>query len=248
MDTIQCASCGENVDTEAAACPSCGADPHTGRAEPVKPAFAPALAPRKAAPPYVPRHTVRRGIAGVIDWAPLGVVGILVWNATVNTSGATYSGGNLLWRFLALPAIVAGILFVYGSALESVRGATVGKLFVGVRARMLDGARCTVGSALLRNVSKAVVGAAMVMFPLGVSGLIQWFQARGTGTVEIYWSRLLALLLSGPICLLLTFALMMASPLRRRLGDRLAGTVVVRRKAAYPAPAETADAAIAQGR
>jgi uncharacterized RDD family membrane protein YckC len=188
----------------------------------------------------VPRHTVRRGIASLIDWVIFGVVAILVWNATLNESGPVDSTGTSVWRFLTLPAIVAGILFVYGAALESVRGATLGKLFVGARARMLDGGRCRFGSAVLRNVSKAVVGAAAVMFAMGVASLVLFLRTTGS---EIYWGRLVTLLVAGPVCVLITSAFMMASPLRQRLGDRLAGTVVIRRRAAYTAPVEVVEPA-----
>jgi uncharacterized RDD family membrane protein YckC len=174
----------------------------------------------------------------VIDWVLIALVALLVWGTTVDTSATTVSVG----KFLTLPAIAAGMLLVYGSALESVRGATLGKLLVGVRARMLDGGRCTAGSAVLRNLSKAVVGSATVLFPSGVASVVHWLQTRGTfGASTPIWSRVVPLLLAGPVCLLITFAFMMGSPLRQRLGDRLSGTVVVRRRAAYPAAAvETA--------
>jgi uncharacterized RDD family membrane protein YckC len=234
MDTVQCTSCGEDVGAQSAVCPQCGSDPRSARPQQFAPIGAPP-APQVASPPYVPRHTVRRGIASLIDWAIFGVVAILIWTATLNTPDSAYSSGTSVGRFLLLPAIVAGVLFVYGSALESVRGATLGKLLVGARARMLDGRRCSAGSAALRNVSKAVVGAATVMFAMGVAGLVVLLRSPGS---EIYWSRLTALLLAGPACLVITFAFMMTSPLRQRLGDRLAGTVVVRRRATYPAPVE----------
>jgi uncharacterized RDD family membrane protein YckC len=169
----------------------------------------------------------------VIDWALIALVALLVWGATVDTSATTVS----VWKFLTLPAIATGILLVYGSALESMRGATLGKLFVGVRARMLHGGRCTASSAALRNLSKAVVGSATVLFPSGAASIVHWLQTRGTFAASTpIWSRVVPLLLVGPVCLLITFAFMMRSPLRQRLGDRLSGTVVVRRRAAYAAP------------
>ena len=183
----------------------------------------------------MPHHTVRRGIASVIDWILVFLVALLVWGTTVDTSATNVS----VPRFLTLPAIVVGILLVYGSALESIRGATLGKLLVGVRARTLAGGRCGVGPAVLRNVSKAVVGAATVMFPFGVASVVLWLQPRGTlVTSTPIWSRVISLLVAGPVCLLITFIIMMRSPLRQRLGDRLAGTVVVRRRAAYATPAQ----------
>jgi uncharacterized RDD family membrane protein YckC len=168
----------------------------------------------------------------------VALVALLAWGATVDTSATTVS----VWHFLTLPAIVAGVLFFYGSALESLRGATLGKLLVGTRARMLGGGRCTVGSAALRNVSKAVAGSATVMFAFGVASVVHWLQTRGTfGASTPIWSRVVPLLLAGPVCLLITLAFMVTSPLRQRLGDRLSGTVVVRRRAAYAAaPVETA--------
>jgi uncharacterized RDD family membrane protein YckC len=248
MGTIQCASCGAEVDAESTACPTCGADPRSGQRGRFTADVAPAPAPQRAGPPYVPRHTIRRGIATVVDWALVFVAALAVWSSTVHMSQDRYSGRSPLWGFLALPAILAGLLFVYGSALESMRGATLGKLLVGVRARMLDGARCTVRSAVLRNVSKAVVGAAAVMLAFGVALFVSWLRARGTfGAWTPYWSRLMGLLLAGPAGLLATFFFMMTSPLRQRLGDRLSGTVVVRRRAACPAPAETAGPAIVHG-
>ena len=247
MDTVRCASCGEEIGAESTVCPHCGSDPRsitsgqfaaagaapTPPAPPAPPAPASTPPPAKASPPYVPRHTVRRGVASLIDWLILGIVAIVVWSVTINTSGSSDSDESSVKRFLLLAVVVAGILFVYGSVLESLRGATLGKLIVGVRTRLLDGRRCSAGSALLRNVSKAVVGTAAVLFAMGVGGLVIYLRSPGS---QIYWSRLIALLVAWPVCLIITFSFMMTSPLRRRLGDRLAGTVVVRRRAAYPGP------------
>jgi uncharacterized RDD family membrane protein YckC len=259
MDTVQCASCGEEIGDASVSCPRCGADTSSGRlghrmpaaasSEPAGGSPKPPAPPARPMPPaspvpqiasalYVPHHTVRRGIASVIGWVLVSLVALAAWGSAVDTSAANISVG----KFLTLPTIVFGMLLVYGSVLESVRGATLGKLLIGVRARMLGGGRCSVGPAVLRNVSKAIAGAATALFPFGVAGVVHWLQTRGTfGAWTPIWSRVVPLLLVAPVCLLVTLCLMLTSPLRRRLGDRLASTVVVRRRAAYPgpAPAET---------
>ena len=108
----------------------------------------------------------------------------------VKSPGGTWTSSN--------GAVVGGVV---RTVLESLRGATLGKLIVGVRTRLLDGRRCSAGSALLRNVSKAVVGTAAVLFAMGVGGLVIYLRSPGS---QIYWSRLITLLIACPACLLIT--------------------------------------------
>ena len=79
---------------------------------------------------------------------------------------------------------------VYFTVMEAWRGATVGKLILGLRVAMADGAPLTVRAAIIRNVLRVVDG----LFFYLVGAIFAW-----------------------------------TSPLRQRLGDRAAGTIVHRR-------------------
>ncbi len=97
---------------------------------------------------------------------------------------------------------------------------------------MAGGGRCGLRAALVRNVTKAVCGTAWSFFGFRC-GASSTGSATGTACFHptTIWSRTIPFLIAGPSGLLLTIVFIMRSPDRLRLGDRLAGTVVVRRRA-----------------
>jgi uncharacterized RDD family membrane protein YckC len=139
-----------------------------------------------------------RLVAALIDSVVVGGLFIVVL-AVASAAGAfdlnAYRGVSPLeidvpgWTYITL----YGLLFIYYAAFELSRGATPGKMALGMRVTSLDGGEPSTGAVVLRNLVR-IPEAIFYYVPAGVSCLV--------------------------------------SSRRQRLGDLVAGTVVVRRETA----------------
>ncbi len=129
-----------------------------------------------------------RFLAALIDGVILAIPN---WLIIFLLGGATATGFELE----GLPAAVfilasSAIGFGYTIGMETARGATLGKMALGMRVAMANGAHVDLRAAAIRNLLRIV---------------------------------------DFGCCFLVGVILMVQSPHRQRLGDRVAGTVVVRR-------------------
>jgi uncharacterized RDD family membrane protein YckC len=125
-------------------------------------------------------------IDGVVLAIPNLLIIFLLGGAT--TSGFELEGAPAAVAMFASLAIGLG----YFIGMETARGATLGKMALGLRVVMATGAQVDVRASALRNVLRIV---------------------------------------DGLCCYLVGAILVLQSPRRQRLGDRVAGTLVVRRVA-----------------
>jgi len=92
----------------------------------------------------------RRFVAWLVDVLVTG----LAWMAFAETESGDgtftirWEGMDAVWPVL--------ITLAYFVVLERVFGATIGKLVVGIRVRLLDGSRIAWGPALVRNIARVV--------------------------------------------------------------------------------------------
>jgi uncharacterized RDD family membrane protein YckC len=110
-----------------------------------------------------------RIVAHLIDLVFLIMAFALAGNVVGSMSGGlTESGFNLNGLpALAIMFLAAVAFFLYLVLFEGVFGTTVGKLFLGLRVKNVDGSRCSFGQALVRNLLRIVDA-----FPLYLVGLI----------------------------------------------------------------------------
>jgi uncharacterized RDD family membrane protein YckC len=139
--------------------------------------------PAYGQPPYSPAQAQAAGVgirlvATLIDIVPLFVIEMILIAITHNLSV-----GELLTGLIALG---------YYIVMEGQRGATLGKMALGLRVVRMDGAPVTMNEAAIRNVLRIIDG------------------------------------LPGFIPYLLGAILVWNSPLKQRLGDRVAKTMVIR--------------------
>ena len=163
-----CERCGAELVPDARFCPSCGTpvriDASSGAGDLGRPPSTwdsgrfrsgiEALAGSRQAQD----HWIRRLIAYVIDAIALSVaVGIVSVVLLVPlTIGAVLTGGAFspTYVFGAFPLIVGLLSLLYFPVLESSRGATLGKMVMGLHVQTTEGTEPRVLQALLRNVSK----------------------------------------------------------------------------------------------
>ena len=92
----------------------------------------------------------RRFVAWLVDVLVTG----LAWMAFAETESGD---GTFTIRWEGMDAVwPALITLAYLVVLERVFGATIGKLVVGIRVRLLDGSRIAWGPALMRNLARVV--------------------------------------------------------------------------------------------
>jgi len=130
----------------------------------------PARGGRKTAAPPPPIVGVRafagsqvarlgdRMIAVVLDTILLGAAFAVVGMWAANRWGGVSESGFSVTGKPAVIAIVVTLLlgFLYTWILEGAFGATLGKVLAGVQVRMKNGATCTMGASLIRNLLRIV--------------------------------------------------------------------------------------------
>ena len=106
----------------------------------------------------------RRAVAVIVDGF---VYFILAWIIAGATGGTTGSGFELNGG----PAFLSFILFLaYYAGLEATRGATLGKMLLGLRVLKEDGSPLDVQAALIRNILRIVDG----LFVYLVGAILVW--------------------------------------------------------------------------
>jgi len=176
---MYCAQCQTEYPDEFKFCSNCASPlaPKPGAPALVSPSAPPVsslAAPVNAGavPPPGPQlgSVPARIVAHLIDLVFLIMAFWLIGNIVGSMSGGlTESGFNLngLPGLLAI-FLVAVTFFLYLLLFEGLFGTTVGKLFLGLRVKNVDGSRCGFGQALLRNLLRIVDGLPF----LYVAGLI----------------------------------------------------------------------------
>jgi uncharacterized RDD family membrane protein YckC len=131
-----------------------------------------------------------RFLAALIDGVVLAIPNLLIvfLLGGATTTGLELEGPPAVVAMSAMMAIGLG----YFIGMETARGATLGKMALGLRVVMANGAHVDVRASAVRNVLRIV---------------------------------------DGLCCYLVGAILVLQSPRGQRLGDRIAGTVVVRRVA-----------------
>lgn len=235
MKTIACQNCGQQANPEAAGCQNCGANPQTG----VLPervflsAVAPAPAPLPAETVALYANRIRRLVAVAIDLTLASIAGFMVDLAIPSPALNPNDWASWHESLLLQGAIYVGCWYVYLVVLEAAWGTTAGKWILRVRVTMLNGRRCTLGAALLRNAPK------IVLSPWITSIVGAAFAQEGFELFNMRAQRYtdLAILL----CLVIALVAMSQSPRRQRLGDMMARTVVSRMVHAEAGKAAGAD-------
>lgn len=106
----------------------------------------------------------RRAVAIIID---AFVYFILAWIIASATGGTTSTGFELNGG----PAFLSFILFLaYYVGLEATRGATLGKMLLGLRVLKEDGSPVDIQAALIRNILRIVDG----LFVYLVGAILVW--------------------------------------------------------------------------
>jgi uncharacterized RDD family membrane protein YckC len=127
---------------------------------PPMPPFAPPMGPVPAAPPSAYASVLQRFLGILIDSLVLlglfVLIGTLVANGTDDTTenGFNLEGGP---AFLAI-GLTSLVGLLYFIVMEALTGATLGKLVVGERVRMVAGGAVTPVAALIRNLLRVVDG------------------------------------------------------------------------------------------
>lgn len=124
-----------------------------------------------------------RAVAVIIDFVILFAIG---WGIAAVT-GNTTAGG---FEMEGAPAfLMFGLWLVYLIGSEAVVGATIGKLLVGIKVVMEDGAPIDLGAAVVRNVLRIVDG----LFVYLVGAILVWRSPtrqrvgdRAANTVVVY--------------------------------------------------------------
>ena len=93
-----------------------------------------------------------RAVAVIIDMVILMVIGYVV---ALFTGGTTSSG----FQLTGMPAILTFLIWlIYYVGLEGTKGATVGKMVMGIRVTTVDGEPIGWGPAVIRNLLRIVDG------------------------------------------------------------------------------------------
>jgi uncharacterized RDD family membrane protein YckC len=133
------------------------------------------------------------------------VIGIPLLAMFGDRSSVTTDSGTTTRYTIDDPKILllwCALAVVYYVLFESAIGATPGKLVLGLRVRGADGSKCTFNAAVVRNVLR-IVDAFPYVLPYLVAAIAVWND--NTGVAGSSLKR------------------------RRRLGDRIAGTIVTYR-------------------
>lgn len=111
----------------------------------------------------------RRLVAWFIDKMVVGfILGILLWNPWDWNSYSDYdwwlNWGNFHFTFLSHRALKLLVVMLYYAAMESSKfQGTIGKLVLGIKVTDVNGERITFSKALLRNLSKIISGAILMI-------------------------------------------------------------------------------------
>lgn len=174
---------------------------------------------------------VRRFVAALIDLALASVMAIFVLLVVPHPAFNPSDWGSWHTALLVDGALDVACWYAYLVASEAIWSTTLGKRVLRLRVAMMGGSRCTPLAAVLRNVTKIAFSPYVVPF-VGVVFARQGFELFSVGSEQVVTLAVLA-------GLVLTFIVMSQSSTTQRLGDRMAGTVVVRTaqaRDAAPAP------------
>ena len=175
------------------------------------------LADSPTAPPFSPNAPsatlsagpLRRGAAWIVDFAAATVI------AAVPTAPL---GSGHVDDILGFSTLLA-VWYLYLVVLESTWHKTLGQRVAGVSVRGPDGAPCRWRESLRRNITKAL------LTPWAGALIVTLVAPNGPASDSAAGIAMLGLLVG----LLAAAVLMRRDPFGRSVGDRLAGTVVVRR-------------------
>lgn len=139
---MYCKKCGKKLPEDAEFCPDCGAA--VGLYE--------TAAERVGHDPYLQQHWIRRIIAIVIDSIIVGIATAILSIAIFFSAFLANPFGVFNW--LSFPFAMGLIYILYFTIAESNYGYTIGKGIVNLKVVAEDGARPSLESAFVRNVSK----------------------------------------------------------------------------------------------
>jgi len=151
-----CPKCGKEVPSDAKFCTNCGAVLEMATST------TPPPAPSGYAPPSALADLGSRIVAGIIDYIIVGIVaGILSifllapWVMTGPTMMGMFWSGWIggMWGIMGVMWLLWLIYFTY---FEGTSGQTIGKKFTHIKVIKESGARCDIGSALIRNILRIV--------------------------------------------------------------------------------------------
>jgi len=168
---MYCTKCQVEYPDDLRFCPQCSSPLVATMAPPaVSVAAAPVGAGAAPTPGAGLGSVAARIVAHLIDLVFL-IMAFWLMGTIVGSmfGGLTESGFNLNGAPALLIMLLTGVVFfLYLVLFEGLFGTTVGKLFLGLRVRNVDGRRCGFGQALVRNLLRIVDGLPL----LYVAGLI----------------------------------------------------------------------------
>ena len=155
-----CAKCGKELPASATFCPACGTPVPTAAGAGATATAAPSgttAAPMSGVDTLMKDsaaqgYWVKRLIALIIDGIIIGVVVFIV--AAIGVIGFLATGGMLGLFFGGFTILFGVLLILYFPLMESMRGATFGKQFMGLKVIGKSGTNPTFVDAFVRNVSK----------------------------------------------------------------------------------------------
>lgn len=156
-----CRSCGKEVASDAAFCPSCGATTGAGGSYHAR---SPSEFDRLTSDSKTQEHWFRRVVAYVIDWiiVTIGtaiialIIGAVVGFASLAISGPTFANFFVPFSTFGVEFFgLSGLFFlIYFAFAEALYGKTIGKSLLGLRVITTDGLRLDLGKTFIRNVTK----------------------------------------------------------------------------------------------
>jgi uncharacterized protein len=252
MPVIACSQCSWPVDRDETACPNCGWPPRSAAAGAagVGTAIARAVPAAVSGRPAVMLAGAGRRFGGaLIDAVICLFIAFIPFGIILGASDTTTQGQELLALGIAL-AIWGGYLVLC----ESLGGSTPGKGLVRLVVVTADGRRGTLTAVAKRNLTK------VALTPMAAFFVATLAAPSGTRVNDAVAGAGMLAVVTG----LVATAVFIETGERRRLGDRWAGTQVVRRAAGTttsqveeafaaaalqaPPPAESAVAATSVGR
>lgn len=156
-----CRSCGKDISSDAAFCPSCGATTGASRSSPPS---GHSEFDRLTRNSTTQEHWFRRVVAYIIDWIIVTIataiialtIGTIIGFASLAISGPTFA--NFFVPFSAFGVEffgLSGLFFLlYFASSESIYGKTIGKNLLGLKVVTTDGSKLDLGKTFIRNVSK----------------------------------------------------------------------------------------------